>query len=440
MSEEISAAESIVGDAWRRSDVLFGMLGREAWRSRAIPLRHPPIFYLGHLAAFAWNHVGVGVLGLEAHDPSLDALFERGIDPLSEAAAEDATISEWPALAEIRAYRDAVRERLAGIDEALAAKADEDVLAEGGRVWWLVREHEEMHHETLLYLFHALPTRQLRRPSGWPRLRVGPEVRAPRWAPVRSGPAVLGTALEEVTFAWDNECPQTTVHVDAFLLQDLPVTVARYRAFVDAGGYSNDALWDEADLAWRKDKALAHPASWRPAGDGFEVRSTFAWLPLEDVGGWPVQVSLAEARAFAKWSDARLPTEAELNRAAFMSRSDAVQRWPWGDDDPAEHANLDLQTGGLEPVLSRRSGQGPWGHHELVGNCWEWTSTPFRPLPGFEPWHHTYPGYSQDFFDEAHYVVFGASWATARGLARRSFRNWYQPHYPYVFAGFRLAR
>jgi len=76
---------------------------------------------------------------------------------------------------------------------------------------------------------------------------------------------------------------------------------------------------------------------------------------------------------------------------------------------------------------------------ELVGNGWEWTETPFGGLPGFTPFLRTYPGYSVDFFDGRHYVLRGASWATDAQLVRRSFRNWFQPHYPYVFSKFRCV-
>jgi len=89
-------------------------------------------------------------------------------------------------------------------------------------------------------------------------------------------------------------------------------------------------------------------------------------------------------------------------------------------------------------VGSHPGGQSAWGVHDLVGNGWEWTSTPFAPFSGFEPLPG-YPGYSADFFDGRHFVLKGASWATDNGLVRRSFRNWFQPHYPHVFAQFRLA-
>jgi len=438
---EPSIVDEVLGPAWERTDRLFSLLAPEAWPVRAIPLRHPPVFYLGHLAAFAWNHVGVGVLGLDPHDAALDALFERGIDPLTDDAASDATIQEWPSIADIVAYRDAIRDRLRQVAPDVAARADDDPLAADGRIWWLVREHEEMHHETLLYLFSQLDPRHLRRPTGWPRVVTGPDPRPARWVPVQAGPAVLGEALSDLTFGWDNELPRTTVPVDAFLLQDVPVTVGRWQAFVQDGGYTTESLWEPHDWAWRTEHGLERPQSWRVVDGSLQVRSLFAWHPLDEVAGWPVLVSLAEARAFARWSQARLPTEAELARAAFVDRDGTVHPRPPGD--AAGACNLDFASGGLEPVLRRRGSQGPWGHHELVGNCWEWTDTPFAPLTaqaGEQTWHHTYPGYSTDFYDGQHYVVAGASWATARGLARRSFRNWYQPHYPYAFAGLRLAR
>ena len=75
---------------------------------------------------------------------------------------------------------------------------------------------------------------------------------------------------------------------------------------------------------------------------------------------------------------------------------------------------------------------------DLVGNGWEWTSTAFAPFPGFEPLP-AYPGYSADFFDGRHYVLKGASWASDDALVRRSFRNWFQPHYPHVFTQFRCV-
>src|SRR5499426_2583431 len=101
--------------------------------------------------------------------------------------------------------------------------------------------------------------------------------------------------------------------------------------------------------------------------------------------------------------------------------------------------NFDFRNWAPNPVGSSPHGASAWGVHELVGNGWEWTETPFAPLPGFEAYIPGYPGYSADFFDGKHFVLKGASWATARDLVRPSFRNWFQAHYPFVFAKFRCV-
>ena len=90
------------------------------------------------------------------------------------------------------------------------------------------------------------------------------------------------------------------------------------------------------------------------------------------------------------------------------------------------------------PVGAHPDGDSAFGVADLVGNGWEWTSTPFAPLPGFEAFPF-YPGYSANFFDGKHFVMKGGSARTAACMLRRSFRNWFQPHYPYVYATFRCV-
>jgi len=156
------------------------------------------------------------------------------------------------------------------------------------------------------------------------------------------------------------------------------------------------------------------------------------------VAGWPVCVSLAEARAYARWKGARLPSEPELLRATW---GDEDSVWPWGDADPTPpHANLGFHHGAPTPVGSFPLGASPWGVHDVIGNGWEWTGTVFDTHPGFEAWVPGYRGYSRDFFDGKHYVLLGGSWATDPKLARRTFRNWFRENYPYPFSQFRLVR
>jgi iron(II)-dependent oxidoreductase len=89
-------------------------------------------------------------------------------------------------------------------------------------------------------------------------------------------------------------------------------------------------------------------------------------------------------------------------------------------------------------VSAHPAGASAFGVHDLLGNGWEWTRSVFGPLPGFAPFPF-YPGYSANFFDGKHYVMKGGSPRTAACMLRRSFRNWFQAHYPYVYAAFRCV-
>jgi len=91
------------------------------------------------------------------------------------------------------------------------------------------------------------------------------------------------------------------------------------------------------------------------------------------------------------------------------------------------------------PVNALPSGQSAFGVHGMLGNGWEWTSTEFAPFTGFERFPF-YPGYSANFFDGKHFIMKGGSPRTAACMLRPSFRNWFQPHYQYVYAGFRCVR
>lgn len=102
------------------------------------------------------------------------------------------------------------------------------------------------------------------------------------------------------------------------------------------------------------------------------------------------------------------------------------------------HGNFDFARWDPSPVNARPAGDSPFGVAGLVGNGWEWTSTLFAPFEGFEP-HAFYAGYSANFFDDGHYVLKGGSPRTAALLLRRSFRNWFQPFYPNIYASFRCV-
>jgi len=437
MSGLPAGLESRLEAAWERSDLIFGLLKPDAWLQRPIGVRQPFIFYLGHLPAFAWNQVWRGVLGRPSFDAAFDRLFERGIDPVGDDCRPDSVA--WPSAGEVLAYRDRVREALRGCFDDVRALEGSDALADRGRIYQMAIEHEVMHHETLLYMVAQLDGRLKTRPAWLPPLVT--EGAAPS-ASVRvpGGRVTLGARFDALAFGWDNEFPEHEVEVASFAIDRTPVRNRQFLAFLEAGGYERRDLWADEDWAWKERAGVRHPNNWSRDGRGWIAHTLFEALPLEDVADWPVYASWAEARAYARWCGLDLPTEAEIHRAAYGAPDGATRAHPWGDGAPCpSHGSFDFSDWAPTPVGSHPAGASAWGVHELVGNGWEWTSSAFAPYPGFRAYARTYPGYSADFFDGRHYAMLGASWATDAALVRRSFRNWFQPHYPYVFAKFRCV-
>jgi ergothioneine biosynthesis protein EgtB len=426
--------------AWDRTDRILGALAPDALHARPIPLRHPFVFYLGHLPAFAWNQACRAVLGRPSFDAAFDGLFERGIDPPDTGAgapSEDPP-GRWPDVDAITAYRDRVRQALLQALPEIAGRAPSHPMARGERVVHMVLEHELMHHETLLYMLAALDPARRHLPRDDPGPAGAGRTRRPVTVP--GGPVTLGARFDALPFGWDNEFPEHVVEVQGFVIDDLPVTLGEYAAFVERGGYDRPEAWSETGRAWLAGCRPRAPHGWRRADGRWFVRTLHGEAPLDALRDRPASVRWVEADAYARSEGRRLPTEAEYHRAAYGSPDGSARRAPWGSAalEP-RHANLGLVRWSAAPVGSHPAGVSAFGVHELVGNGWEWTGTRFGPHPGFKAYMPDYPGYSADFFDDRHYVLLGGSWATDRQFVRRSFRNWYQPHYPHPFTKFRCV-
>ena len=420
-----------------RSRAWFDLLTPEAYRAQPITLRHPVVFYEGHVAAFNVNTLVKRGLGHAGVDAELEELFERGIDPGEDDGPNAQGARRWPDRARVLGFAadaDAAVERAFADRELL--RDDHPVLRRGLGLFTIL-EHEAMHHETLLYMFHRLPSEAKRRPRGY-RPVIGSEPPPPAMVDVPAGSATLGVDPERVPFAWDNEVRSAVVDVAGFTIDAYDVTNRDFLAFVEAGGYADASLWTPENWAWREREGIEHPSFWLRRDGRWYWRGMFDDIPLPPA--WPVYVSHAEAAAFARWQGKRLPTEAEYHRAAFGAPDGGERAMPWGDAPPsARYGNFDLQSWDPLPVGSHPAGASAWGVHDLVGNGWEWTDTVFAPFAGFEP-TPSYPQYSADFFDGGHYVMKGASPATAAALVRRSWRNWFRPRYPYPYATFRCVR
>jgi formylglycine-generating enzyme required for sulfatase activity len=277
-------------------------------------------------------------------------------------------------------------------------------------------EHRLMHLETLAYMFHNI-SYELKNPPVERVVSSQRELAGENpWRIIPDGEAVLGKPHDE-TFGWDNEYREVRRAVPEFRIQRFSVTNGDYLKFVDEGAPA--------------------PHFCVRRGDAFHFRGMFAEFPLPL--DWPVYVTQMEAQAYAHWRGTTLPSEEQFHRAAFGTPWGGQRLFPWGDLEPsAEHGNFDFRRWEPESVFATPAGDSAFGVSQLIGNGWQWTSTPFAPFPGFKA-RDTYPGYSSNFFDGEHYVMKGASPRTASRLLRRSFRNWFRRDYPYMYATFRCV-
>ena len=166
--------------------------------------------------------------------------------------------------------------------------------------------------------------------------------------------------------------------------------------FSEGGGYERREWWSQEGWAWKQEHDITH----HPA-----VAAGHPEAPV-------CHVSWFEADAFARAHGARLPTEAEWEKAATWTRP--------------------------EPGGTEGSTREDTGVLAAVGQVWEWTQSPFRGYPGFVA--YPYREYSEVFFGDAYRVLRGGSWATHPRVASLSFRNWDLPQRRQIFAGLRLAQ
>ncbi|MDP9324525.1 MAG: SUMF1/EgtB/PvdO family nonheme iron enzyme, partial [Acidobacteriota bacterium] len=458
-----------------RSRAIFDLIDPAAYYSRPIALRNPIVFYEGHLPAFSIISFLRRGLGHPPIDARLEKLFERGIDPDSAEAAvpRSGAGTMWPSRDEVLAFAARADDAIVSALERAEFLEDRPAM-QRAQALYTALEHEAMHQETLLYMWLRLPYEQKTKSNVWlPPSAFARSASADRrslgggWLGGRTsesggrtstvripaGTATLGADREGIAFGWDNEFDEHRVEVPGFEIDVFDVTNAEFMEFVDAGGYRTRELWSDENWRWLQEEKLEYPTFWAPATparverahpgragertpvEGWVWRGMFEAVPLPP--DWPVYVSQAEATAYARWRNRRLPTEAEYHRAAFGTPTGVERSYPWGDapPDPA-HGNFDFARVEPVPVGSYPAGASAWGVLDLVGNGWEWTSTVFAPFDGFSPMA-SYPEYSADFFDGQHFVMKGGSPATAKELLRRSFRNWFRPNYPYVYATFR---
>jgi iron(II)-dependent oxidoreductase len=384
-------------------------------------LMSPLVWDLGHIAAFEdlWL---VHRLGGE---PMLRGDLADVYDAFETPRADRGGLP-FLGPAEARAYLDAVRDRAVAVLERDGAAH--------GRIPELIIRHEHQHTETMLQ------TLELARLQGFepaPPTASDPGVRYSglELVEVDGGEFTIGAGNDR--FAYDNERPRHRTVVEDYRIGRTPITNGTWLAFVEGGGYERREWWSREGWAFKQEHDITRPQGWTA-----DLRSQWCLGTLTPlVSDLPVvHISWFEADAFARAHGARLPTEAEWERAATWDpRRGVARRFPWGDEPPVPgvHANLDQLSGATAPAGLLDAGAAPSGCLGMLGDVWEWTSSRFGGYPGFVA--DPYREYSEVFFGGDYRVLRGGSWATAARVATPTFRNWDHPQRRQIFAGVRIA-
>jgi iron(II)-dependent oxidoreductase len=237
---------------------------------------------------------------------------------------------------------------------------------------------------------------------------------------------------------WSEERPAHRVTVLPFWIDVLPVTNGDFATFMDEGGYGNREVWSTEGWQWVKTSQAHMPRDWSWQEGAWWNRSLGHDGPV-DLACPVNQVSHYEAEAFARFVGKRLPTEVEWEAAAAWDpETQSRRQYPWGNMPPSPHvANLDQLGFGPAAVGAFPGNVSPIGCYGMMGDIWEWTSSDFKPYPGFKNSTETLPTVR---FGRRSKVLRGGSWATRPGAIRPSSRRPGLPEARHMFSGFRCAR
>ena len=395
---------------------------------RADRLRHPLIFYFGHTAAFFVNKLIIARVIEHRINPRFESLFAVGVDEMSWDDL-DATHYDWPTRAEVKAYRDQVRELM---DRLIRTLPLDLPLAWEDPFWGVMMgiEHERIHLETSSVLIRQLPLDRVRRLDFWDICREAGEPPANELIGVPAGEVVLGKGKDHPLYGWDNEYGRHEARVEGFSASRYLVSNREFLGFVEAGGYRERSFWTEEGWNWRGFKGAEHPLFWVKRETGWGLRTMLEVIDLP--WNWPVEVNYLEAKAFCNWLAAksgrpiRLPTEDEWHRLRDLSQIPEPTAWGTAP------GNINLEHA-CSPCPVDRFAFGEFC--DVIGNVWHWTETAIYPFHGFgiHPW---YDDFSTPTFDTKHNLLMGGSWISTGNEATRDARYAFRRHF-FQHAGFR---
>jgi ergothioneine biosynthesis protein EgtB len=393
---------------------LCASLETEDYVAQSMPDASPAKWHLAHTSWFFETFILRPASEADGLAPEGYAfLFNSYYNALGERIARASRgLLTRPTVAEVMAYRASVNDRIESLLERVEASRFESLLEIG-------LHHEQQHQELILtdlkHLFAANPLR----PAYRDRPQSSEEPVGPMgWRPYSGGLKAIG--FEGSGFAFDNESPRHKVHLEDFLLADRLVTNGEYLGFIEDGGYDRPEFWLSDGWNTRRVQGWTAPLYWELDGGLWRSMTLSGMLDL--VESEPVcHISFYEADAFARWSDARLPTEAEWEVAA--------------EGLPIAGNFLESETFHPESSTIGETDR----LRQMFGDVWEWTASPYTPYPGYRPASGALGEYNGKFMCNQ-MVLRGGSCASPRSHLRATYRNFFPPDARWQFSGIRLAK
>lgn len=269
-------------------------------------------------------------------------------------------------------------------------------------------QHEQQHQELILTDLKHLFWQHPLHPAYCSLAIPTPKTRPLHWQSYEGGLIEIGSNADG--FFFDNERPKHKQYLDPYALASTLVTNAEYLDFMNAGGYEDPSLWLSEGWAWlhAARDAIAQPLYWLQREGAWHEFTLHGLQPLVPAQA-ATHLSYYEADAYARWANARLPTEAE-----------------W------EHAAASLGQAHRVPADARAIEQ-------LFDTAWQWTSSSYAPYPGYQPPAGAIGEYNGKFMVNQ-YVLRGGSSVTPPDHSRASYRNFFPSHARWQCTGIRLAR
>lgn len=384
-------------------------LSAEDMLAQSMPDASPAKWHLAHTTWF-FETFALLPRGYDVFDPAFQYLFNSYYEALGARQPRAARgLITRPSAAEVMAYRDHV-------DAAMRKLLATDLDVESRALITLGFAHEEQHQELLLTdILHLFSQNHLKPAYATPKPQIASEKISDITFTAFEG-GIVNIGHDGAGFAFDNEGPRHAVLLQPYQLADRLVTNGEWRTFMEDGGYRRPELWLSDGWGVAQDQGWVAPLYWEEKASSCRAFGLHGVCDL-DAAAPVCHVSFYEADAFARWTGARLPTEAEWENAALHA---------------GPHGAF-LEDGALTPLPAK-----PGALAQMLGDVWEWTSSPYVGYPGFRPASGAVGEYNGKFMINQ-MILRGGSCVTPKAHIRASYRNFFQPHQRWQFAGLRLA-